>query len=255
MWHGYFWVDSQSRPHASLSPVASGGTNSTGDTLMRRANGTVTTYYGCLEEECLVASREDAVLHLASQCERVSLACVEAARGLAASVIGAEDGQHTSRLWFDGTRPRVFVRRVSTFASATGDRMIRDAASGTVRFAHGETVYASRREAALAMIDSLIASQGLLIEEANGLKKPPFSLGRVLATPGALGVTEDFEPLLRRHASCDWGLVCDADRDANDLAVESGERLLSAYEVDGERLWVITEADRSVTTVLLPEEY
>jgi hypothetical protein len=49
--------------------------------------------------------------------------------------------------------------------------------------------------------------------------------------------------------------VCDADRDANDLAVESGERLLSAYEVDGERLWVITEADRSVTTVLLPEEY
>ena len=57
------------------------------------------------------------------------------------------------------------------------------------------------------------------------------------------------------HAAGDWGRLCDDDRLANELALQGGARILSAYEVDGARVWVITEADRSATTALLPSEY
>jgi hypothetical protein len=63
--------------------------------------------------------------------------------------------------------------------------------------------------------------------------------------------------LLARHQRGDWGPLDLHDRAANDQAVTGGTRILSAYEVDpsGEKIWVITEADRSVTTALLPSEY
>jgi hypothetical protein len=88
-----------------------------------------------------------------------------------------------------------------------------------------------------------------------------FPLGQIVATPGAL---EAFEksgetPLryLVRHATGDWGeKLCDEDKRLNDAAVGSGTRLLSSYHLrSGEVVWVITEADRSATTVLLPSEY
>ena len=88
-----------------------------------------------------------------------------------------------------------------------------------------------------------------------------FELGRLLATPGALEAAEDagddLRPYLSRHAQGDWGVVDDADRRANDRALIDGTRLLSAYVLrDGQtRIWIITEADRAATTVLLPEEY
>lgn len=67
--------------------------------------------------------------------------------------------------------------------------------------------------------------------------------------------TEEVLAALRRHASGDWGDLCPEDAIANDEALHQGGRLLSAYG-DGEyRVWVITEADRSVTTILLPEDY
>ena len=87
-----------------------------------------------------------------------------------------------------------------------------------------------------------------------------FPLGRVLATPGALHAlqTANAEPLhyLARHAAGDWGDLDAEDRAANERALCTGERILSAYQLaDGQRLWVITEADRSATTILLPGEY
>lgn len=88
----------------------------------------------------------------------------------------------------------------------------------------------------------------------------PYPLGELVATRGALAALEAAgQPpaeFLRRHASGDWGEVCPEDWQANDEALESGERLLSAYRTSlGERLWIITEWDRSVTTLLLPDEY
>jgi hypothetical protein len=87
-----------------------------------------------------------------------------------------------------------------------------------------------------------------------------FPLGRLAATPGALeameasGQTPEF--FLARHASGDWGCVDEDDRKLNDEALIHGDRLLSAYRtLRGVRLWIISEADRSVTTILLPEEY
>ena len=82
-------------------------------------------------------------------------------------------------------------------------------------------------------------------------------LGRLLATPGAVNtLTPDtFLGILQRHASGDWGELCDDDRASNEAALLDGSRLLSAYPVEDERIWVITEADRSATTVLLSEEY
>ena len=85
-------------------------------------------------------------------------------------------------------------------------------------------------------------------------------LGRVLATPGALRTLAlagaDGAVYLARHAAGDWGDVDAHDWAANDRALFTDERLLSAYRLpNGERLWIITEADRSASTLLLPDEY
>jgi hypothetical protein len=87
---------------------------------------------------------------------------------------------------------------------------------------------------------------------------PKFALGRVVATPGAIGSVTERELLdaLARHASGDWGEVGKEDRKANDAALRNGERILSSYRTAaGTRFWIITEADRSATTVLPPDEY
>ena len=86
-------------------------------------------------------------------------------------------------------------------------------------------------------------------------------LGHVVATPGALDVVRahglDILALVRRHARGDWGDLSRDDALANDLALDPTcpARVLSAYETVGGRIWIITEADRSATTVLLPSEY
>ena len=89
---------------------------------------------------------------------------------------------------------------------------------------------------------------------------PKFPLGQIVATPGALKAlaVNSQEPLefLRRHIVGDWGELDENDRAENELSLQQGFRLLSAYRLkDGTRLWIITEADRSVTTLLLPSEY
>jgi hypothetical protein len=87
--------------------------------------------------------------------------------------------------------------------------------------------------------------------------KIKFQPGTVVATVGATMVAseEQLAALVRRHISGDWGNVGAEDAKANEWALKVGERLLSSYDVDGNKLWVITEADRSATTVLTPGEY
>jgi hypothetical protein len=86
-----------------------------------------------------------------------------------------------------------------------------------------------------------------------------FALGRIVATPGALELlaTARLTPVafLRRHISGDWGDVPPEDASENDLSIQQGFRIVSSHPVAGDRLWIITEADRSVTTLLLPSEY
>jgi hypothetical protein len=89
--------------------------------------------------------------------------------------------------------------------------------------------------------------------------RAPLPLGRVVTTPGALkllleagGHPFDY---LARHATSDWGELCAFDRRQNEIALRDGLRVLSSYEVPAGRVWIITEADRSITTILLPEEY
>lgn len=86
----------------------------------------------------------------------------------------------------------------------------------------------------------------------------PFSMGRTVATPYVLNTVPQSEifDALRRHQSCDWGDVGPQDKWSNDRAVKGGERLFSVYHSkSGIKFWIITEADRSATTVLLPEDY
>lgn len=85
-----------------------------------------------------------------------------------------------------------------------------------------------------------------------------FPLGQIYATRGVINYIsrQEMTDALIRHSSGDWGDVDDEDKQANDHALAYGGRLFSAYtSSDGIRFWIITEADRSYTTVLLPEEY
>lgn len=85
-----------------------------------------------------------------------------------------------------------------------------------------------------------------------------FSLGQTVITAGAYEKLNHYEVLsaLIRHSTGDWGDVCEEDKLSNDQAVEEGLRILSSYRTkDGTKFWIITEWDRSVTTVLLPSEY
>jgi hypothetical protein len=85
-----------------------------------------------------------------------------------------------------------------------------------------------------------------------------FQLGQVVITRNALDTLKanDVQTALQRHASGDWGDLEAEDRQANEMALRSGGRLLSAYQDgNGVRFWIITEHDRSVTTALLPEDY
>ena len=87
---------------------------------------------------------------------------------------------------------------------------------------------------------------------------PKFSLGQTVATAAAVAALsqDDILQALHRHHRGDWGEVCDEDRASNEEPLVHGLRLLSVYRAaDGTRFWIITEHDRSVTTVLLPSDY
>lgn len=88
--------------------------------------------------------------------------------------------------------------------------------------------------------------------------KALFPLGQTVITGNAMSqlVAADVQRALSRHVQGDWGEVCPADWKENELSLKEGFRLLSAYrDSQNTRFWIITEADRSATTVLLPEDY
>ena len=91
------------------------------------------------------------------------------------------------------------------------------------------------------------------------IPQPLFSLGAVVSTRGALDLLDrngiNATTYLKRHQCGDFGTLCPADAQANMFAVSHRLRILSAYEVGDEHIWLITEADRSSTTLLLPSEY
>ena len=88
-----------------------------------------------------------------------------------------------------------------------------------------------------------------------------FSLGKIVSTPGALDAlaraNQQPHDFLNRHAAGDWGAeLSEEDKAENEYSLEHGFRILSSYKTAaGDKLWLITESDRSVTTLLLPEEY
>ena len=91
-------------------------------------------------------------------------------------------------------------------------------------------------------------------------KQPLFDLGQLVATPGALAALEktgqNAMEFFSRHVGGDWGELPEEDKTENQFSLERGFRLLSSYRtIVGDKVWVITESDRSITTLLLPEEY
>jgi hypothetical protein len=127
-------------------------------------------------------------------------------------------------------------------------------------------------EAGTAGILRLTTDLGTVLVPTEVVDRPRlFAFGPLVATPGALRAlaAESADParLLARHGAGDWGSLCAEDHDANDEAVRSGARILSAYDVGATRLWIITDAEtdgptgpagvrpRYATTLLLPTEY
>jgi len=93
---------------------------------------------------------------------------------------------------------------------------------------------------------------------AGAIPVAKFRLGHIVSTPNALNqlTQDDILCAIQRHQAGDWGDVGAHDRAANDQALVEGTRILSVYHAtNGTKFWLITEADRSVTTVLLPEDY
>lgn len=86
-----------------------------------------------------------------------------------------------------------------------------------------------------------------------------FLPGKIVSTPGALELLElnGVQPidLIMRHLAGDWGDLSPADIAENELSIREGFRILSSYNINGSKVWVITEHDRSATTFLLPSEY
>ncbi|MFA9202573.1 MAG: hypothetical protein ACEQSD_01055 [Flavobacteriales bacterium] len=86
-----------------------------------------------------------------------------------------------------------------------------------------------------------------------------FKLGQIVATTTAKQILAnaqvDPRSLIMRHLQCDWGDLCEEDAELNDDALIYGGRLFSVYQIEGEAVWIITEADRSATTLLMPEDY
>ncbi|HAS6021748.1 TPA: type I restriction endonuclease subunit M [Vibrio vulnificus] len=87
-----------------------------------------------------------------------------------------------------------------------------------------------------------------------------FDLGEIVVTQGVIKMldilpVELLQPFLARHKGGDWGHVCVQDKQQNDHATRYGDRILSSYKFCEQCIWIITEADRSVTTILLPSEY
>ena len=89
------------------------------------------------------------------------------------------------------------------------------------------------------------------------ISDPKFPLGQVVTTSNVFDMIpfEIVERCVLRHAKGDWGELCENDRLANEEALDSGGRILSLYSTTDGTIWIITEADRSFTTVLLPEDY
>lgn len=90
------------------------------------------------------------------------------------------------------------------------------------------------------------------------LKTTLFPLGQLLITPGARDALDQMDVIrcVQRHRTGDWGMVCEEDKAVNDEALATGDRILSAYlDRNGVKFWIITEWDRSATTILLPDEY
>ena len=95
---------------------------------------------------------------------------------------------------------------------------------------------------------------------AHAVAAPRFRLGQIVATAGALRLLDKHQSTpseyLLRHVSGDWGSVPPEDAMANEEALKGGLRVLSSYSIgEADKLWIITEADRSVTTLLLPADY
>jgi len=126
---------------------------------------------------------------------------------------------------------------------------------------HAEPTDENNRAASLESANTQALATAVMVLVRTLIRPPLFALGQIVATPGATDLLDrsgvNASDLLNRHQRGDWGVVCVADAAENRHAIQDGNRLLSAYELGQhkERIWVITEHDRSVTTLLLPQEY
>jgi len=86
---------------------------------------------------------------------------------------------------------------------------------------------------------------------------PQFELGHIGITIGVIQKTTppEIQNILRRHCECDWGDLGEEDKESNNIALIEGTRLVSSYHVSGEKIYITTEADRSLTLIQLAEEY
>jgi hypothetical protein len=135
------------------------------------------------------------------------------------------------------------------YAARAGHWRVRESDDATRRAANAETPPAAKFALGRLFVTPVaLAAVGEHLGEGR-----PYSVRQLLESADHLALVM---PFVARHANCDWGDVDADDWRANDDALREGNRLLSAYDIGrGRRLWILTEADRSATTVILASEY
>ena len=179
--------------------------------------------------------------------------------------LGATEGEADPMIWAKLTIPAVgWTWYLAEMHSLPPDAIFRGYAVGWDEqyeyFTLAELEQIAAVEGVPLTYDATFTPCRLSVVRSREQGPSKFPLGEVVATHGAAGALHqaDDHPLtyLKRHAHGGWGDVDAEDAQENELSLTQGFRLLSAYNLsDGTRLWIITEADRSVTTLLLPSEY
>jgi acyl-coenzyme A thioesterase PaaI-like protein len=261
MWHSWFSLTALAEPRVWLDPVRylSERKSLSGGSLFERPDSTTTQVFAQpLRQERFSVTREAAISHLRSERGRMLAAYGRVIESVLQTKAADGPGdRYIAMTYASDDSPAAAIIRAEVLKSRDGSTLYRRGDGTTARL-YDRQHHATLADAVCDAAARLMRSENeVLATIDNVIDTPAFSLGDIRTTSAVSARLSQWQigEIVARHRRCDWGEQCAHDRDTNDLGVVNGDRLLSSYAADGETLFVITEANREVTTVLFASEY